>query len=76
MFINSKSALEFCSADKKKHKIPAGFLGNVPDWVTETRLYKAACKDSTITFVGESKTAKAAVKGKKEPEGKNGSPAN
>jgi hypothetical protein len=54
-FINSKKAFRFYNGTLEK-KIPAQYVGEVPDWVTETRLFKLAVSDSSITYVGESRT--------------------
>lgn len=65
VFINCKKTLEFKRMDGKKFIAPKNYLGDVPEWVTETWLYKAACRDGTITFVGQQKS-QIVVENKKE----------
>lgn len=52
MFINCKKALEFTNPEGGKFTVPQNYIGSVPNWVTKTWLYKAACSDGTITFIG------------------------
>ena len=54
-FITSKRTLEFTNHQtQERFLIPNHYLGEVPDWVTLQWPFKAAVKDATITFVGQS----------------------
>jgi hypothetical protein len=56
-FIHAKKALRFW--DKKvgvEHEVPAGFIGELPEWAENTYLYDLAVKDGSLTYVGERKT--------------------
>lgn len=64
-FIRSRVAYEFENPETgEKYKIPREYLGEVPDWVAKTALYKLATsgKNPTISTVG-------AEKKKTEPSG-------
>ena len=50
-FIQSKQAYHFNGAGES-FEIPAFFVGGVPEWVTQTVLFKLAVSDGSITFVG------------------------
>ena len=56
VFINCKKTLGFKRTDGKKFIVPKNYIGEIPEWVTETWLYKAACQDGSITFVGQQKS--------------------
>lgn len=48
MFIHSKQALEIVEGNKK-YLIPAGYVGEVPGWVSKHWFFKAAQSDGTIS---------------------------
>ena len=64
-FINCKKTLQFTKPKARRDDpegrflVPKDFIGSVPGWVTETWLFNAACKDGTITFVGNTPSAGA-----------------
>jgi len=73
VFVSSKRKLEFSNKDGHRLLIPKDYIGNLPSWVTETWLYKSACSDGTISFVGQQKSqvtveSKKHQKTQKQPE--------
>jgi hypothetical protein len=54
MFINSKKSFRFAEGENEL-KIPAGYVGDFPDWATKTYLYQLAVKGGDIVTVGETK---------------------
>lgn len=50
-FIQSKQAYHFKCAGESL-EIPAHFVGSVPDWVLQTKLFNLAVADKSITYVG------------------------
>lgn len=50
MFIQSRKALKFKGPGGEVFTVPARFVGEVPEWVTETRLFHWAAKDGSITM--------------------------
>lgn len=49
MFILSKRNVILLSSDgSHTHFVPKGFIGNVPDWATETRYFEALVADGKI----------------------------
>lgn len=69
MFINSKKHFVFTSTDGDLLDIPRDYIGDLPDWVTKTKLFKMAVDDKVITMVGESqKTGKGINRAIEIPE--------
>lgn len=60
-FINSKIALEFANPESgEKVRIPAGFIGGIPEWAVKTPLYKLALSgdDPVVASVGNAEPVK------------------
>jgi hypothetical protein len=55
MFINSKKSFRFTDGENEL-KIPAGYVGDFPDWAAKTYLYQLAVKGGDIVTVGEATT--------------------
>jgi hypothetical protein len=49
MIIQCKQALGFKADGQDFYSIPAGYVGDVPDWVAATDFFKLACNGGTIT---------------------------
>lgn len=49
MFIMAKRNVILPSPDgSRQHKVDRGFIGNIPDWATETDYFRALVKDGKI----------------------------
>jgi len=58
VFINSKKSYIFPDPNGgEDYSVPAAYLGEVPDWVSKTELFKLAVKEKSITMVGKGKSA-------------------
>lgn len=69
-FISCKKSVEV-RGDGDVFPIPAGYIGQVPDWVEKHWFFEALCKDGTITAIVSTKDsaleeADAAAKAKAE----------
>lgn len=53
MFINSKKHFVFTSPDGDVKDIPRDYIGDAPDWIAKTTLFKMAVDDTSITMVGK-----------------------
>ncbi len=54
-FIQSSKSFHFSSPNKgePEFKVPFGYVGEVPEWVTKTPLFALAVKGGDITYVGK-----------------------
>jgi hypothetical protein len=50
-FIQSKKAFRFYDKEHELHT-PAQYVGELPDWAANTRLFSLAVKGGDITYVG------------------------
>jgi hypothetical protein len=60
-FIQSKQAFRF-KVGTDEFTIPTKYVGSVPDWVTNTTLFKLAVSDGSITYVGQPPVAVTVTK--------------
>lgn len=50
MFITCRHSLEICEGDETL-RLPAGYIGDLPEWVQDHWFVRAALSDGTITAV-------------------------